>query len=264
MNTRAAVVVGALTTFLLTGPAMLAQMTMQPTARPIVTADNEGWYVGGAPITFGGITYYPSGPMVHFNGNEMVRSGHFQGVPLYSRTTIEPYSLVFVPIGGGLMHPYERRREGDVAGTVGSVTPSFPVVRPVEQAGMMDYLPGAGMVQAQAPPSQLGEGVDRIALAEIPQTPATALVGTVGRAPAAPVGPLTTARRPEGINAIYIVYGTQRYFADGPAVAFDEKLFTRVGEYHGFAVYRHKGQDRTLYVSPLGGASGVLAPYRAR
>jgi hypothetical protein len=247
MNTRAAVVVGALTTFLM-GPATLAQMTMQPTSRPIVTADNEAWYVAGAPITFGGITYYPAGPMVHFNGNEMVRSGHFQGVPLYSRTTIEPYSLVFVPIGGGLMHPYERRREGDVAGTVGSVTPSFPVVRPVEQAATMEFVPGAGMVQAQAPPSQVGEAVDRIALAEIPQTPASALVGTTGA----------------GLNTIYIVYGTQRFYADGPAVEFDEKVFTRIGEYHGVSVYRHKGQDRTVYLSPRGGKTEVVAPYRAR
>jgi hypothetical protein len=253
-----------LTTFLLAGQATFAQMTMQPTSRPIVTADNEPWYVAGAPITFGGITYYPAGPMVHFNGNEMVRSGHFQGVPLYSRTTIEPYSLVFVPIGGGLMHPYERRREGDVAGTVGSVTPSFPVVRPTEQAARMEFVPGAGMVQAQAPPSQLGEAIDRIALAEIPQTPASALVGTTGAVAAPRLGPLTTARRPQGLNTIYIVYGTQRYFADGPAVEFDEKVFTRIGEYHGVGVYRHKGQDRTLYLSPRGGEPGVVAPYRAR
>ena len=33
-----------------------------------------------------------------FNGNEMVRSGFYRGVPIYTRTTEEPYSKVFVPL----------------------------------------------------------------------------------------------------------------------------------------------------------------------
>lgn len=263
MNSRAAIVAGALAGILVTSPAMRAQMTLQPTSRPIVTAENEPWYVAGVPISNAGITYYPSGPMVHFNGNEMVRGGHFEGVPLYSRTTIEPYSLVFVPVAGGLMHPYERRREGDVAGTVGSTTPSFPVVRPVEQAGM-EYVPGAGMVQAQAPPSQVGEFVDRIALAEIPAPVVSAPIGTAGSLASLPRGPLATARRPEGLNGVFIEYGGRRYFADGPAIRYDETLFTRVGDYRGFPVYRHQGQDATVYLAPLPGAPGAVAPYRAR
>ena len=72
--------------------------------------------------------YYPAGPRVHFMPFEMVRSGDFLGIPLYSRTTIEPYSVVFIPVGGGMMQPYERRREGELAGTVGSSAPSFPVL----------------------------------------------------------------------------------------------------------------------------------------
>lgn len=263
MNSRAAVVVGALAGILVTGPATRAQMTLQPTSRPIVTAENEPWYLAGVPITHAGITYYPAGPIVHFNANEMVRGGHFEGVPLYSRTTIEPYSLVFVPISGGLMHPYERRRDGDLAGTVGSGTPSFPVVRPTEQAGM-EYVPGAGMVQAPAPPSQVGVAVDRIALAEIPPSVAPPPVGTTGTPALTSSGPLATARRPQGLSGVFIEYGSQRYFSDGPAVRFDEKLFTRVGDYRGFPVYEQQGQDKTLYIPPLGGAPGVVAPYRAR
>ena len=111
MNSRAAFAVVALAAVLVTGPATIAQMTLQPTSRPIVTAENEPWYVAGAPITSSGLVYFPAGPITHFNGNEMVRSGHFQGIPLYTRATSEPYSLVFVPLAGGLMHPYERRRD---------------------------------------------------------------------------------------------------------------------------------------------------------
>jgi hypothetical protein len=104
-----------------------AQATLQPTPPPTVTAEAEQWYRNGEPVMFAGNIYYPAGAPIHFNGNEMVRSGTYQGVPLYSRTTIEPYSLVFVPLAGRVMQPYERRRDGDLAGTVGSTTPSFPV-----------------------------------------------------------------------------------------------------------------------------------------
>jgi hypothetical protein len=263
MNSRAAVVVGALAVILIGGQAMRAQMTMQPTARPIVTAENEAWYLAGVPITVAGMTYHPAGPMVHFNANEMVRGGHFQGIPLYSRTTIEPYSVIFVPLAGGLMHPYERRRDGDLTGTVGSGVPSFPVVRDVERAGM-DYAPGAGIVQAPAPPTQLGEAVDRIALADIPPSAAPAAVGTTGVPAVTPAGPLVTARRPQGLNGVFIEYDSQRYFSAGPAVAFDAARFTRVGEYRGFPVYQQQGEDRTLYLPALGGAPTVVAPYRAR
>src|SRR5688572_33397323 len=56
----------------------------------------------------------------------MVRVGHYNGVPLYADTTLEPHSIVFVPVGRGQMQPYERLRAGDLAGTSGSRLPSFP------------------------------------------------------------------------------------------------------------------------------------------
>jgi hypothetical protein len=157
------------------------------------------------------------------------------------------------------MQPYERRRAGELADSVGSSTPSFPVVRAAEQAGM-EFIGG---VQAPAPPSQIGETVDRIALAEIPPTDAPP-IGTTGTESTIPPGPLATARRPQGLNGVFIEYQARRYFADGPAVSFDERAFRRVGEYHGFPVYQQKGQDATLYISPLPGAPEVVAPYRVR
>ena len=108
-----------------------AQITIQPTAAPTVTAETESWYLMNEPVFFAGNAYYPTGPAMHFLPNEMVLSGLFRGIPLYTRTTIEPYSLVFLPIGGGMVRPYERRRAGDLAGTTGSSVPSFPVEIPM-------------------------------------------------------------------------------------------------------------------------------------
>ena len=263
MDGRAGILVGALAGMLLTGSTPLAQTSLQPTPKPIVTVENEAWYQAGVPITVNGNTYYPTGPQVYFNANEMVRSGHFQGIPLYSRTTLEPYSIVFAPLSGGLMQPYERRRSGEIADTVGSLSPSFPVVRSAEQAGM-EYVPGAGMVQAQAPPSQVGEIVDRQEV-DSERTPVVTAppVGTTGIKPG-PVGPLETARRPTGINGVFIELESRRYFSDGPAVPFDEKLFTRAGDYHGFAVFRQSGQADTVYIPPHAGDPKRLTPYRAR
>lgn len=95
---------GVLLTFALIPPAF-AQMNMQPTRPPLVTAENERWYQAGEPVMFAGNIYYPAGAATHFNANEMIRSGSYRGIPLYTRTTIEPYSVVFVPIAGGLMQP---------------------------------------------------------------------------------------------------------------------------------------------------------------
>src|SRR6478672_5750954 len=94
-----------------------AQMTWQPTQPPLVTADNETWYRSGAAIEWNGDFYLPAGAPQAFNRYQMVRSGSYRGVPLYTDTTLEPNSIVFVPIAGGRMQPYERPRTGLLAGS---------------------------------------------------------------------------------------------------------------------------------------------------
>src|SRR5947208_1010689 len=98
----------------------------------------------------------------------MIRTGDFLGIPLYARTTIEPYSVVFVPIGGGMLQPYERRREGELAGTVGSSAPSFPVA--LSSDSSIDA--HAYGLQAPAPP-MLGPPEPECQLCDLP-------VGTTG------------------------------------------------------------------------------------
>src|SRR5919112_3838065 len=92
----------------------IAQVYQFETPPPQVTAAGASWQVSGRPIFYAGSFYYPAGPTVFFDGNVLVRSGVYEGVPLYSDTTLEPYSMVFVPVGGTVMRPYERLRAGEL------------------------------------------------------------------------------------------------------------------------------------------------------
>src|SRR5512140_91458 len=104
-----------------------AQTYNSATPAPRVSAADRGWYVERQPILFTGELYYPAGPRYHFDGNVMVQTGAYDGIPLYADTSVTPYDEVLVPIGGGLVQPYERRRSGQLAGTSGSHAPDLPV-----------------------------------------------------------------------------------------------------------------------------------------
>lgn len=234
-----------------------AQVTLRPAEKPLVTAGNESWYLAAEPLTFSGTLYYPAGPQVFFNPNEMVRSGSYRGIPLFTLATREPYGVLYVPVGGGLMQPYERRRSGEVAGTVGTSAPSFPVQRDLETE-TRDY-----PLEAQGPPALVQW---------VPPAEADVLPDTRGYAPGdevsdwpEPRGPLLTARTPSGLNAFYIEHQGQRWFAIGKAVVLDA-AFTRAGDYRGFPVYvARNGQPGVIYVSVAGASDGGLAtPYSLR
>lgn len=252
-------------------PSLPAQA---PAASPAVTAENEDWYLRGEPITFDGHFYYPAGPAVHFNRNEMTRSGFYRGIPLYSRTTIEPFSVMYVPAGGALMQPYARPRFGEVAGTVGSLGSAFPVPTADTRRILTDA------PQAPSAPTGLPDTiVDRTVGIDAAGTPPVgpAPTGTTGVArdvprPAATAGRtvvlpkprrVETVLRPTGANDVYIEHDGVRWFNSGPAVAMDSSL-TRAGEHRGFPVYVRSGDRSTIYVptSTLPGAA--LAPYSRR
>src|SRR5262249_28508135 len=141
------------------------------------------------------------------------------------------YSVVFVPVSGGLLQPYERRREGEVAGTVGSTAPSFPVARDIEGT--------SGLYQAQGPPTSLS-GARLPPVVDEAAPPYENVPPPVVVAPE--WGAFRTAKTPEGLNAFFVEYQGRRWFSIGPVVQFDEALFTPTGEYHGFAVYSAKGK----------------------
>lgn len=243
-----------LTGTLLVPSSAFAQVDLKPTPAPTTTAESAAWYQNKDAIVFAGNIYYPAGAQIFFNGNEMVRSGYFRGVPVYTRAAEEPYSKVYVPLPGNLMQPYERRREGELAGTVGTSTPSFPVQRssdPVrdENAG--------GAPQAAGPPT----GVVPVSVTE-PQPPNAAVTATpVAAAPPAPVRARPRSKRP-AVTDVYIEYGGRKWYSSGPTVEYTAARFRAVGTYHDLPVYvDRKSRSGTIYVPVEKATPSLLAPY---
>lgn len=243
-------------------PAADAQVNMQPTPAPTVTAENEAWYQSGEPLMFAGNLYYPAGPAIHFIANEMVRSAVYRGIPVYSRTTIEPYSVVFVPVAGGMMQPYERPRTGDIAGTSGSSVTALPVDIASSTTGS-----DVPMLQAPAPPivgsatpaelspeSVAGRATRGDFQASVPE------VGTSGRVESSRPLPV----RPQAANGIFVEFNDRRWFSSGPPVARGSLSLKQIGDYHGFPVYA-AGQagNSTIYI-PVAKGVEALAPFSAR
>jgi hypothetical protein len=234
-------------------------MTIRGTRPPSITAELAPWYVNGTPITYAGHFYYPAGPRLHFMPFEMVRSGDFLGIPLYSRTTIEPYSVIFVPVGGGMMQPFERRREGELAGTAGSSAPSFPVA--LDSDSGLDNV--AYQAMAAAPPF--------VELADAAQSDISRPVATRGDRTeldsmnvnlgelAARARPFP--RRPDSPNAIFIDYSDSRWYSSGPPVPFDPARFIAAGEKNGFPVYRDRAGDPLTVYMPIVKDGSAVAPY---
>jgi hypothetical protein len=249
---------------LLSGSAY-AQATWQPSTPPLVTAENTTWFQTGEPILWNGDYYYPAGAVQGFNQYQMVRSGSFQGIPLYSDATLEPYSIVFVPLNGARMQPYERRRTGALAGTTGSRAPSLPTA-----IGAEGITPAA-IQQAPGPPDfarayDVAPLNDAPVLADPPiaAPPPAAPVGTSGRTPAlvTAVRPVTTVIPPTGANGIWIEFDGRRWYASGKSIAYDASRLNEVGSYRGWTVYAIKGEDgNTIYIPSV---PGRLAPYRTR
>jgi hypothetical protein len=244
--------------------AVRAQVVWQPTPPPLVTAENEPWYLAAEPIVWSGTYYYPVGAQVFFNGRQMVRSGSFRGIPLYTDATRDPFSVVYVPLANGLMQPYERRRTGQFAGTTGNVAPSLPTDIGAEGRFATE---GIAVDLAQNPgPPDVARPYDVAALGT-EETRATKTVdadvlATAGRSiTLAPRSGVQTAARPKGLNGVWVTFDDRRWFVAGMARTFDAHEFTERGSYHGFPVYTRRGEPATIYIPS---ASGLVVPYSYR
>lgn len=254
--------IAALLLVLLIASPASAQVQSRPTDPPLVTAANQPWYQSREPVPFAGELYYRAGSTLFFDGNTMVRSGYYNGVPLYMDTTIEPYSVILVPVRRGLVQPYERLRRGDLAGTTASRTPSFPV-----QATSDVYT----MPEAPTAPTQLQEPIGAVAALApgAPMASAERPVGTTGPRPVERVlppepwqhKPVETLRKPENNHGLWVAYSGSKWVSAGAAVPLRSSEFRAVGTYAGFPVFVRVNEDRTIYLPTR---AGLVAPYRAR
>ena len=146
-----------------------AQVFAFRTPPPEVSAASADWQINGDPIVVSGLIYFPTRAFRMFDGQVMAQVGIFDRVPVYADTTLEPYSVIYVPIGGARMREYERRRDRELAGTTGSRPPSFPVAMATERA---PFEPAPGT--SGAPVATIGVRTD------------TAPVGTSGVASSVP------------------------------------------------------------------------------
>ena len=232
---------------LLVSAPVAAQVNSQPTEPPIVTAQDDVWFRSGEPVVFWGEFYYQTGPVVFFNGYVMVRSGDYKGVPLYVDVTIEPYSMVLVPISHGRMQPYERIRGGDLAGTTGSRTPSFPgrTYRdpiPLSMDALHEYTPEVGAV------STTGSTVPEIVGEESIAVPRESIVA-----------PPRARGKPFSYDSISIKYMGEKWVMAGSSGPLRDGLI-EVGEYREFPVYAEKGRERTRIYLQI--APGRFAPFK--
>jgi hypothetical protein len=227
-----------------------AQIFQVKTPVPDVTAATAFWQMSSEPFVFQGMIYFPTREFRMFDGQVMAQIGIFQGVPIYADTTLEPWSLVYVPVGRERMRVWERPRDGVLEGTTGSRVPWYPV-RP-SYAGPM---PSSGAPLATAVPT-------------IPATPTIGderPVGTAGTI----VRPRTTMEsipppsRSSG-NGVWLEFDGSRWYSAGAARSFTPDRFLPLGAYHGFPVYREiNGPPNRIWISVVV-PDGPLAPYDRR
>ena len=76
-----------------------AQVSYRPTPAPLVTAAGATWQINGEPLFFAGWFYYPTGPVVFFDGQLMTRVGEYRKPMLDERAVLGqhapgPYEVV--------------------------------------------------------------------------------------------------------------------------------------------------------------------------
>ena len=216
-----------------------AQAVIRPEPAPARVAGQEAWFRAGEAIRFRGELFYPGGAQVFFNPTVMVLAGEYRGVPLYVDPTVETNSIVYVPVGGGSMQPYERPRAGDLAGTSGSRTPSFPpetpspVAEAAVPAGTTGVLPASEVAGASA----LARAAAR--------TPTPSRVVTI-----APSG---TSRG----RGVWIDWNGQAWRASGSPVRVGPQ-FVAIGTLNGRTVYRG-ADERTIWIETV---HGLASPWK--
>jgi hypothetical protein len=268
-------VLGAITCAALVLPVSIdAQVYRTETPPPVVDAASASWQLNGEPIFYAGGFYFPSGTTAFFDGKVMVRTGFFEGVPLYEDATRQPYSVVYVPIGRSLMKPYERERADSFSGTIGRLRPNYsPRLPDTVLSGNTvgaELLPGASTPITVDVPPEVRAAVgtsDRLyvlmpaSLAGQGAAPATTDFVATGVVSVTPVDAGLAANAAP--SRLWIDFDNARWFSAGTAVVYDANRFEPAGTYRGFPVYRERGASNTrIFVTVV--PDGPVAPFERR
>lgn len=249
-----------------------AQPYAYGTPAPEVTASNADWQARSEPIVVNGLIYFPTRAFRMFDAQVMAQAGVYSGVPVYADVTLEPFSIVYVPLSASNMRVYERRREGMLAGTTGSRTPSFPV-----EVASDTVLANTQRANAFALAAYGGAPKSPFPAAN-PQTASSNAIGTAGTSASVPTPSndaladrarpqhtrIESIPRPEPGSGVWLDFNGARWYADGSAVPFTPDRFEPIGAYRGFPVYRDRNNSgkTQIWVSVVKG--GPVAPYAKR
>jgi len=237
-----------------------AQVYQFRTPPPEVTAANSSWQVNSEPIIVQGLIYYPTHEYRIFDGQVMAQIGIYQGVPIYGDTTMEPWSLIYAPVGRDRMRVWERPRDRELAGTTGSRAPWF-AVQPSSSGTPVTYAaaaPAATPAPEERPVGTAGtivpSAVGAMAMPRVPDRvrPTRTTLESIPPIP-----------RSRGVTGIWLEFNGDRWYSAGAAVPFVPDRFTPIGAYRGFPVYRDRNGDKDrIWVSVV--QDGPLAPYEKR
>jgi hypothetical protein len=133
-----------------------AQTAQFGTPRPQVSAATAAWQVNDEPMLVQGLVFYPTRDVRMFDAQVMTQIAVFQSIPIYADVTLEPFSIVYVPIGSDRMRTYERLRAGDAAGTTGSRTPTYPVAPIAGVPAEGGVIVGTAGAASATPPAPIG------------------------------------------------------------------------------------------------------------
>jgi hypothetical protein len=208
------------------------------------------------PVIFAGEYYYPAGPAIHFLPNEMVPSGLYRGVPLYSRTTIEPNSIVFIPIAGGMMQPYERRRTGDLVGTTGSSAPALPVDMDSPSTYAAQFRPGLRSSHRLLFRAAGGAYASDLLSRSRETLPSRASYANRSTAMAGRVSPSRSTKARDTSKGS-LEFQNERWYARRGR-ALDQRRWKQIGV-DGFPVYARDSNGSTIYIPVTKGADAYAA-----
>lgn len=246
-----------------------AQIIWQPAAPPPLTAENTSWFIAGEPVVWNGALYYPVGTPRALNRYQMVRSGSYRGIPLYTDPMLEPNSTVFVPLAGDRVQPYERPGSGMLAGTQGRPSPPPTDIDALGNPGV----PQAPAAPAMAPPYDPAYVVSPTttpvvivtnppAMVDSGRSQVPVAVGTSGRSvTSAPARPVTSVIPPTGANTIWVEFDGRRWYAAKQSIPYNASLLNEVGTYHGWTVYSPKNDPSIIYIPST---PGRLSAYKRR